>query len=263
MASRVDADTGKLLWTVPLRSPYGVNVATPVYGAGRIFYATPYVYGTCYQLQPGEEGPQPEKAWDTTLDTCTGTVLLVDGLLYGSGYKKHKSWLCLDWKSGQIRYELKGLTTGAAVYADGRLYCLTEDGRAALLRPRPSGSRSTASSGSCPRGSAMPGHIRSCSTAGCTCAITIAFGAKNPIARTPASTFRESSDGNHATSVAAVGGYRGRPASAVPISAAERSIPRLQQKRQRHELMVDGQPFGACRELHNSSGSGVEYMRQM
>ena len=62
---------------------------------------------------------------------------MVDGLLYGSGYEKHKSWLCLDWKSGQVRYELKGLTTGAAVYADGRLYCLAEDGRAALLRPTP------------------------------------------------------------------------------------------------------------------------------
>jgi outer membrane protein assembly factor BamB len=133
----VDADDGKLLWTVPLRSPYGVNVATPVYGADRIFYTTPYVYGTCYQLQPGKTGPQPETAWSTTLDTCTGTVLLVDGLLYGSGYKQHKSWLCLDWKSGRPRYESNDLTTGAAVYADGRLYCLGEDGRAALLRPAP------------------------------------------------------------------------------------------------------------------------------
>ncbi len=133
----VDADTGKLLWTVPLRSPYGVNVATPVYGADRIFYVTPYVYGTCYRLQPGENGPQAEKVWDTTLDTCTGTALLVDGRLYGSGYKKHKSWLCLDWKSGEPRYEWKGLTTGSAVYAEERLYCLAEDGRAALLRPTP------------------------------------------------------------------------------------------------------------------------------
>lgn len=131
----VDADTGKLLWTVPLRSPYGVNVATPVYGAGRIFYVTPYICGTCYQLQPGDSGPQPVKAWDTKLDTCTGTVLLLDGVLYGSGYEKHKSWLCMDWKSGQTHYELKSLTTGAAVYADGRLYCLAKDGRAALLRP--------------------------------------------------------------------------------------------------------------------------------
>jgi outer membrane protein assembly factor BamB len=96
---------------------------------------TPYIFGACYDLRSGEAGPQPERAWSTTLDTCTGTVLLVDGLLYGSGYEKHKSWLCLDWQSGRIRYELKDLTTGAAVYADGRLYCLAEDGRVALLRP--------------------------------------------------------------------------------------------------------------------------------
>ena len=132
-----DADTGKLLWTVPLPSPYGVNVATPVYGDGSIFYVTPYIYGTCYHLQPGEKGPQPEKAWDTTLDTCTGSVILVDGRFFGSGYKEHKTWLCLDWKSGKTRYELKNLTTGSAVYADGRLYCLAEDGRVALLRPTP------------------------------------------------------------------------------------------------------------------------------
>jgi outer membrane protein assembly factor BamB len=133
----VDADTGKLLWTVPLRGPYGVNVATPVYGAGKVFYVAPDIYGTCYKLQPAESGPQPRKAWDTILDTCTGTVLLLDGALYGSGYKKHKSWLCVDWRSGETRYELDDLAPGAAVYADGRLYCLAEDGRATLLRPTP------------------------------------------------------------------------------------------------------------------------------
>jgi len=128
----VSADDGKLLWTVPLRSPYGVNITTPVYGENRIFYTTPYVFGTCYQLQPGEPGPRPEKTWSTTLDTCTGTVLLADGLLYGSGYQKHKSWLCMDWKSGAIRYESKDLTTGAAVYAGGRLYCLPRTGERPL-----------------------------------------------------------------------------------------------------------------------------------
>ena len=71
----VDADSGKLLWTVPLRNAYGTNVPSPVYHAGKIFYVTAYVYGTCYNLLPGAAGPQPEKAWTTTLDSCTGTVL--------------------------------------------------------------------------------------------------------------------------------------------------------------------------------------------
>jgi outer membrane protein assembly factor BamB len=130
-----DADTGKLLWTVPLKSPYGVNVASPVYGSGQVFYATAYVLGACYRLPARPDGSALEKAWDTTLDTCTGTLVLVDGLLYGSGYRKHKSWVCLDWQTGQMRYESKGLTTSSAVYADGRLLCLAEDGRAVLMKP--------------------------------------------------------------------------------------------------------------------------------
>jgi outer membrane protein assembly factor BamB len=133
----VDADTGKLLWTVPLKNNYGTNTTTPVFGDGSIFYVTAYAFGTCYRLRPQAGGFQAEKAWTTTLDSCTGAVLLVDGMLLGSGYEKHKSWLCLDWQSGQVRYEFKGLTTSSAVYADGRLYCLAQDGQAALLKPTP------------------------------------------------------------------------------------------------------------------------------
>ena len=131
----VDADTGRLLWTVPLRNQYDTNVATPVCGAGRIFYVTAYSGGACYRLLPDALGIAAEKVWGTSLETCTGAVLFVDGVLYGSGYRKHKSWLCLDWSTGQTRYESKELTTGAAVYADGHLYCLAENGRAALLKP--------------------------------------------------------------------------------------------------------------------------------
>jgi outer membrane protein assembly factor BamB len=130
----VDADSGRLLWTVPLRSPYGVNVTTPVYGAGQVFYVTAYFCGACYQLQPDDQGVTAKTAWDTTLDTCTGAVLLIGHVLYGSGYQKHKSWLGLDWKSGATRCELKDFAPGSAVYADGHLYCLSQDGRAALLR---------------------------------------------------------------------------------------------------------------------------------
>ena len=45
----VEADTGKLLWTVPLNNPHGVNVATPIYGTGCLFYVTPYAeHGRLY-----------------------------------------------------------------------------------------------------------------------------------------------------------------------------------------------------------------------
>lgn len=135
----VDADTGKLLWTVPLRNQYEVNVSTPIYGGGRVFYMTAYTGGACYDLRAERAEIRAEKAWNTALDTVTGSGVLVDGRLYAGGYRKAKWWLTIDWKTGETLHELKDLTTGAGVFADGRIYCLTEDGRAALLRPTSEG----------------------------------------------------------------------------------------------------------------------------
>jgi hypothetical protein len=51
---------------------------------------------------------------------------------------------------------------------------------------------------------------------------------------------------------------------AMPVPAAEQSIPHLRQKGGVTQLMVDGKPFVMLAgELHNSSASGVEYMRTM
>ncbi|MGQ9576836.1 MAG: outer membrane protein assembly factor BamB family protein [Thermoguttaceae bacterium] len=137
----VDADSGKLLWTVPLRNQYDVNASMPVYGAGAIHYATAYFTGGCYRLRPLGPETQLDLAWSTPLDCVTGSGVLVDGLLYASGYRKFKSWIALDWQSGTTRAELKDLTTGAAIYADRRLYCLAEDGRVALVSPASEGFR--------------------------------------------------------------------------------------------------------------------------
>jgi outer membrane protein assembly factor BamB len=132
----VDANTGKLLWTVPLRNPYGANVATPVYGSGSVFYVTPYAeHGRLYDLKVDGEAIVAEHAWTSPLDTVTGSAVLVNGTLFAAGYKRSKWWFGVDWQTGQTKYEFKDLTTGAAIYADGRLYCLDESGTVALLRP--------------------------------------------------------------------------------------------------------------------------------
>ncbi|MHC4230618.1 MAG: outer membrane protein assembly factor BamB family protein, partial [Planctomycetota bacterium] len=132
----VDADTGKLLWTVPLKNPHGVNTTTPVYGAGLVFYVTPYAeLGRAYRLQADRHGVAAEHVWTSQLDTVTGGGVLVGDTLFAAGYKKSKWWFGVDWQTGQTKYELKELTTGAAIYADGRLYCLDEQGNVALLKP--------------------------------------------------------------------------------------------------------------------------------
>ena len=134
----VDADTGKLLWTIPLNNPHGVNVATPIYGAGCLFFVTPYAeHGRLYRLRSDTRKIDAVHVWTSPLDTVTGCGVLVDGILFASGYREVKSWLALDWHTGQTTSEIKDLTTGAAIYADGRLYVLDEEGTAALLKPGP------------------------------------------------------------------------------------------------------------------------------
>ncbi len=136
----VDADTGRLLWTVPLRNPYGTNVSTPVYAAGRVFYMTPYAeQGRQYLLHPSASGIAADLAWSSAVDAVTGGAVLADGVLYAAGYEKNKWWFAIDWNTGQTLHEFKGLTTGAAIHADGHLYCLDEQGTAALASPGPHG----------------------------------------------------------------------------------------------------------------------------
>ncbi len=132
----LDADTGKLLWTVPLKNPYGTNVATPVYGRGAVYYVTPYTeMGRCYRLRADGDKIAAEHLWISCLDTVTGCAVFVDGVLYAANYNRPKWWFAVDWQTGETLYECREFTTGAAVYADGRLYILDESGQVGLLKP--------------------------------------------------------------------------------------------------------------------------------
>lgn len=136
----IDADSGELLWTVPLENRFGTNVATPIYGAGRVFFVTPYAeLGRLYELRSRGRRITAKHVWTSPLDTVTGSGVLVDGTLYAAGYRKPKSWFAVDWLTGRTEHELEDLTTGAAVYADGRLYVLDERGSVGLLDPGASG----------------------------------------------------------------------------------------------------------------------------
>jgi len=138
----VDADSGQRLWTVPLTNPHGVNVATPIYGDGCLFFVTPYAeHGRLYWLRADKEGIAAEHVWTSPIDTVTGCGVLVDNTLFAAGYREVKWWLAIDWRTGETKYEFKDLTTGAAIYADGRLYVLDEQGTAALLKPESSNLR--------------------------------------------------------------------------------------------------------------------------
>ncbi len=132
----VDADDGRLLWTVPLRNRFETNVTTPVYGSGQVFYVTPYAEeGRAYRLRAAGDQITAEQVWQSPLDTVTGGGVLVGKTLFTAGYRQNKIWFAVDWATGQTRHELDEFTTGAAVYADERLYIFDEKGTLGMVRP--------------------------------------------------------------------------------------------------------------------------------
>ncbi|MBN2296271.1 MAG: PQQ-like beta-propeller repeat protein [Pirellulales bacterium] len=136
----IDADSGKVLWTVPLENRFGTNVSTPIYGYGQVYYVTPYSeLGRAYRLVADDGGINAEHMWTNPLDTVTGSGILIGKQFFSSGYSRIKYWCLVDWSSGQTLQKLKDLTTGAAIMADGRVYCQDEKGNVALLKHTPEG----------------------------------------------------------------------------------------------------------------------------
>ena len=133
----VDADTGQLLWTRPFPTRYLVIAATPVLVGDAVLVTAPDTDdgGKLFRIRGQEGNISVQTVWTTSLDTCHGGVVSIGDALYGSWYRQGKGWLCVDLASGAVRYQLKGTEMGSILWADERLYCLSQDGEMALLEP--------------------------------------------------------------------------------------------------------------------------------
>jgi outer membrane protein assembly factor BamB len=135
----VDADTGELQWTRPRPTAYSVLAMTPVLVGNGVFMSAPFgPPGALHRLQsPPPAGGKVgvEDGWTTELDTAQGGVVHAAGRLYGSYYPRGAGWVALDAATGRVIYSAPDLVKGAPLFADNRLYALSEDGWMLLLNP--------------------------------------------------------------------------------------------------------------------------------
>jgi outer membrane protein assembly factor BamB len=129
----VNAETGALLWSYPYSNGYKIHPNAPIYKDNVLYIFSGYgVGGQCLKLNPQGD---PTNIWtNATLDPQFGGAILKDGYLYGSGDRNRK-WFCLDWATGEIKYETTDLDKGAVIEADNLLYAYTEKGEIALIEP--------------------------------------------------------------------------------------------------------------------------------
>ena len=134
----LDANTGKLLWTYPHPNQWSVHANTPVYKDGAVFCFSGYGQGGV-KLKLSADGSSVSPEWVSKFfDNRIGGAVLADGFLYGSG-DSNRYWMCIDWKTGEQKYQAKGLPSGTVIAADGLLFGYTERGDLFLAKADPSG----------------------------------------------------------------------------------------------------------------------------
>jgi len=140
-AAAYDPATGREIWRVsyPVRFPDGFsNIMRPVYGAGLLFISGGFNIPSFIAVRPDGTGDvtRTHVAW--TL--MRGAPLTPSPLVVGTDlYLVNDSGiaLCLDARSGERYWQqrLNGSYSASPVFADGRIYFLSEEGTATVIEP--------------------------------------------------------------------------------------------------------------------------------
>ncbi len=136
--------TGRVVWTFKYwdgekwDQPGLIWANTPIFKGPDIFLSMGYNYRNV-MLTMSEDGKSVTEKWSNlVLDNHHHGLIELDGFIYGSNWISNGkgNWVCMDWNSGETKYETDWLTKGAEIYADGLLYILEEKaGTVALMKP--------------------------------------------------------------------------------------------------------------------------------
>lgn len=141
----VSAVNGQPLWRYDRPSNKTANCPSPVFEGNRVFAATGYGHGggaVDVTIQKSPVVVKAEEAWENKNMVCHhGGYVLVEGYLYGN---HGNGYACLDWKTGERKFNAPGVGKGSIIYADGMLYMMNEkDGTIALAEAKPDAYKET------------------------------------------------------------------------------------------------------------------------
>lgn len=133
----VDAGSGEVVWQREYPHRAGVQPNPPLYADGMIYVASGM--GTGGAMLPLAHTDAAAKWTDRTLDCQMQGTVLLDGCIYGTAQSGNRGLVCLDWKTGEVKWNAPATKMGVVVAADGMLYVYTQDGTMILVPPSPEG----------------------------------------------------------------------------------------------------------------------------
>ncbi|HEV3145713.1 MAG TPA: PQQ-binding-like beta-propeller repeat protein [Gemmataceae bacterium] len=124
----VAATDGQLLWSVE-RPHRTATIPTAIYHDGYVYTTAGYGCGCALikLTKSGNSFKAEEVYANKNMTNHHGGVVLVDGHIYG--FSESGGWECQDFMSGKVVWDEKGKGRGkgSLTFADGRLYCYTQD----------------------------------------------------------------------------------------------------------------------------------------
>ena len=130
----VEVATGKVVWSLPWKTRYGVNAASPIQSGDKLFISSGYNRG-CGLFQLGEG--TPTAIWENkNLRNQFNSSVLIDGHVYGIDDDENKkaSLRCVALATGEVKWTEKGIGFGALMAADGKLIVQTDKGELVVAK---------------------------------------------------------------------------------------------------------------------------------
>ena len=116
---------------------------TPVFADGLVYVTSGYGVGcNAFRIEKKEGRFAATEVYAAkSIASHHGGVVKVGTCAYG--YSDAGGWTCQEFQTGKILWQDRGIGKGSVVYADGFLYCRSEDGPVALVEAAPTGYRET------------------------------------------------------------------------------------------------------------------------
>jgi len=129
-----DAANGTLLWKFGHINEYSVHPNVPIYIDGYLYCTIGYGIGGV-MLKVSPDGTKVTEVWKNARhDPKIGGFVVLNGKIYGAG-DYNRNFLCLDWKTGEIIYQVNQLAPSNIIANAGLLYVYAERGTVNLVEP--------------------------------------------------------------------------------------------------------------------------------
>jgi outer membrane protein assembly factor BamB len=134
----LEAKTGKVLWSHESRSTHSINANTPLYHNNMIFWTN--VNSGAFMLRLSDGGRSSEIVWEIPhFNNMQGGYVRIGDYIYGSsGGYGHNDWLCINWYTGEIAWQERGIGTSVVIANGDYLFGYSDRGIMALMKASPS-----------------------------------------------------------------------------------------------------------------------------